>query len=245
MAQSQNDFEMLLMEADQTDPEADAGADIEQFMPGGGTATIRLGDDEVLQKVLVLLALEAGTNIEQFRPATSRTRGFVAVGAAEMVGRMMGLVASGANLEEADENGDTLLHVAAAGSHAALAYLLLTAGADVNARNNLGDTPLLSAHKSHKTFSDASVFRRYQLDINIPRMKFRLLLINNLLAFGADVTARNREGETLLTINRGIANAIDNEATDARCNLAGRFLLALVMFVAACVFLIPMILAPK
>jgi len=98
MAQNQNDLEeKLLTEADQTEPGAAAGAnlaqvtqstvpDIEQgTVPQEGTAASWLGGDVqraeiVFTTVRRLLGKEAGTNIDDFRPATSRTRGYVGLG---------------------------------------------------------------------------------------------------------------------------------------------------------------------
>lgn len=57
------------------------------------------------------------------------------------------LVKAGSNINSRDERGDTLLHVAANNDNAALASAVLVLGADPNAVNNSGDTPLAIAER--------------------------------------------------------------------------------------------------
>ena len=49
---------------------------------------------------------------------------------------------SAANVDERDADGWTVLHYACKGGHAHVVEWLLGLGADVNARNNYGSTPL-------------------------------------------------------------------------------------------------------
>jgi ankyrin repeat protein len=59
--------------------------------------------------------------------------------------RVVQLIDKGASFDVTDEDGETLLHIAAERGHDRIAALLVEKGLDVNARNNDGGTPLHKA----------------------------------------------------------------------------------------------------
>jgi hypothetical protein len=86
------------------------------------------------------------------------------------------LAASPELAHERDANGNTPLHVAAEGSSATPVAALLAAGAEADARNSLGETPLLR-HVKRSSFAPDDVE-----------------VLSLLLAHGADVNAADSEG---------------------------------------------------
>ncbi|KAJ3488916.1 hypothetical protein NLG97_g6100 [Lecanicillium saksenae] len=103
------------------------------------------------------------------------------------------LCANGADINAAMENGETPLHILSGLSDDGVqtARILLTANANVAARDSVGDTPLHNA-------------ARHAL------VPWRQELISCLLHAGADIEARNARGETPL-----IAAAINVELDEA------------------------------
>ena len=90
---------------------------------------------------------------------------------------MSALVAAGADVEAADENGNTALALEAMQGNAACVSTLLAAGADVDAANKDSKTALMwAAMTGHKA------------------------CVSLLLAAGADVEAANRDGGTALML---------------------------------------------
>jgi ankyrin repeat protein len=90
----------------------------------------------------------------------------------EMVDR---LLASGADTDSRDENGETALHLAAHVGHAAVCTTLLDAGAPIEAASETGYTPLhMAAERGHAA------------------------IVRSLLSRGADVTATTTLGATPL-----------------------------------------------
>jgi ankyrin repeat protein len=95
------------------------------------------------------------------------------------------LLAAGLDPNLGDRNGFTPLHFAAQSWQPEIATALLAAGAEVDARNRYGNTPLWTA-----------VFES----------RGRAELIDLLRAAGADPHAGNRSGQTPLGLARLIAN---------------------------------------
>lgn len=148
------------------------GADVERKDKDGLTplmAAVMNGHCEV-EKVLI----EAGVNIEESN-SFGMTALLYAINGGVEAARI--LLDVGAKLEAKNENfnlgfhctdeggnavpeimirkGNTVLHCAAAAGNAALAELLIKAGADVHARNGEGDTPImLAAEGGHKNVID-------------------------------------------------------------------------------------------
>lgn len=89
------------------------------------------------------------------------------------------LIGRGANPNEVDDNGVSMLGTAAIANNLAMAQLLLAKGAKVNFVDKLGMTPLLYA--ASIDFGDTAVMEA-------------------LIAAGADLRARNKEGETAIDL---------------------------------------------
>jgi hypothetical protein len=95
------------------------------------------------------------------------------------------LVASGADVNERDKNGDLPLAYAAATGDLASVQKLLSSGADINARNQQGSTALMLA--AHRGGAD---------------------VLGALIAAGADVNARNTLGQTALSFAGSVEASI-------------------------------------
>ncbi len=98
------------------------------------------------------------------------------VGDAEMVEY---LISKGANPNDADDDGVTALEWAAIGNQAGVARALIARGAAVNHADKFGMTPLLYA--ASVDFGDTAV-------------------IEKLIAGGADLKAKNKQGQTALDL---------------------------------------------
>ena len=115
------------------------------------------------------------------------------------------LIRAGANVRWADMSNDTPLHYAVVGDYPETVNLLLLAGADVNARNLRGGTPLFYTHVE----SVADLLLRSGADPNAQNEYGRTplfcrdecfdpypteALARLFLAHGADVNARDHQG---------------------------------------------------
>lgn len=61
------------------------------------------------------------------------------------------LLDRGIEIDTVDPDGNTCLHIAAGNNLSSIARVLINRGADVNARNNDGDTPIMLCHWSEST----------------------------------------------------------------------------------------------
>ena len=89
-------------------------------------------------------------------------------------------------------NGDTPLHDVAFGGRYRLAELLIAEGADVNARNHEGDTPL------HRVTQRVLTGLTDKADVLKGLMRTRRDIAELLIKNGADVNAKNRHSNTPL-----------------------------------------------
>lgn len=94
------------------------------------------------------------------------------------------LLKHGAKVSSADNNGDTALHFAVRSANDVVIRQLLRTSADIEARNNIGWTPLLVATKTEFLISG-------------------LRVVKTLLVAGADPTVESLDGQTLLSSEIG------------------------------------------
>jgi ankyrin repeat protein len=124
------------------------------------------------QRAIAKLLIAAGAETVAVKNETDQRMLHDAFGDIEWV-RL--LLANGADTEEKDEDGNTLLHLAARDPNREIAGLLLAHHADVNARNNRRVTPL--SYAAARGHTDLTAL---------------------LLANGADVNAQDNGGDTAL-----------------------------------------------
>ncbi|MDI6748030.1 MAG: ankyrin repeat domain-containing protein [Rhodocyclaceae bacterium] len=122
-------------------------------------------------------------------------------------------VRSNFNIHRADESGNEPLMYALKLGHTVVAKILLDAGADVNARDRLGLTPLLVAcgntTRGYKTIAEALIKKGAQINVR-DSLGFTPLLLSLsggildiarlLIERGADVSVCTKKGETALTL---------------------------------------------
>ena len=102
--------------------------------------------------------------------------------------------------------GQTALHDAAINGHNEIAKLLISKGADVDAKKNPGETPLHAASRALAGLEFAGDTSEWPADLSVDGIKE---IVELLIANGADVNMRDREGLTPLDyaspVNRAIA----------------------------------------
>ncbi len=116
-----------------------AGANVDIQNRNGETALFRLGMTNMENTVTELLKAGIDTNLKD---GHSRTAVMTHLDKPETVAA---LIAAGADVTTADQDGNTPLHAASFGVQEKTVRMLVRAGADVNAVNNRGETPLIVA----------------------------------------------------------------------------------------------------
>jgi ankyrin repeat protein/L-ascorbate metabolism protein UlaG (beta-lactamase superfamily) len=148
------------------------------------------------------------------------------------------LLAAGADATIASDNGWTLLHRLAQTPNVPveIARLFVEAGADVNAKNNEGDTPLAMACERGST-DIVKYFASKGADVNVATGVFKATglhaaaakgygdLAAFLIASGADVNAKDGEGRTPLYYadrfgHADIAKALEAKGAKGGCKAA-------------------------
>jgi uncharacterized protein len=168
----------------------------------------RTGESAILtavyhrQKEIVNLLVARGATLTLFEAC--------AAGEVERTERLM--ATEGPALDAFSADGWTPLHLAAYFGHAKIAEMLISRGADVNARsrNSTGNTPLHAAlagnhklvaglllgHGADVNAADAAGWR----PLHLAAANNNIDAITTLIAQGADVTAPNGEAQTALSL---------------------------------------------
>ena len=95
--------------------------------------------------------------------------------------------------------GLTLLHAAAAGGHKDVVELLIAKGANVNAENNKGKTPVdFAQSRNRKAIVELLIARGANISLHAAVRFGDLAKVENILEDGADVDAKDRGGYTPL-----------------------------------------------
>ena len=130
-------------------------------------------------------------------------------------------------LRVAINNHSTPLHLASENGHTEVVKLLIDKGADVNARDSMGRTPLHRASQKRERNNERSV----PININVASKEHMLETVKLLIRQGADVNARDDDGSTPLHLayqkgDEDIIDALeqagaDKEAKDNSNNTPG------------------------
>jgi len=131
----------------------------------------------------------------------------------------------GADMNRKNDQGDTVLHIAASLGRTDFAELLIAHGADVNVRNKFGETPLhVAASAGSKDVLALLIAKGADLNATNPRGRTPLHVASEihdksavevLASHGADVNIKDKYGETPLRSARHKLKTWDKLASHA------------------------------
>ncbi|MCP4704062.1 MAG: hypothetical protein GY865_05590 [candidate division Zixibacteria bacterium] len=128
---------------------------------------------------------------------------------------MVSYFKAGGPVLHSNDEGDSILHAAAEGWQFQMVQFLILSGADVNARNNNGETPLHIIIRSNDAPFEGK-FLRHTTPENARKETFRILLCN-----GADTSIQDNRGGNALHVaaSEGDVIGIDELAIGGRIKL--------------------------
>ena len=185
------------------------GADVNARNVDGRTPLIYAASDSNAEETVELL-LQHGADVH-----ATDNEGLSALLIADSAEILDLLLAAGADPKQTDAQGNTLLHVNSGcdSDHDAFIERLFELELDVNARNNDGATPLISACKNYSPGSEfITALLEHGADINARDNKGRTALMHAaanayypsalelLIERGADHTLRDNDGKSIYTI---------------------------------------------
>lgn len=160
---------------------------------------------------VVRLLLEQGADLAaRDKPGNTPLHSAVRGGYRNIVGLVLG---AGADVNATDYNSNVPLHMALTlDSNSDILMMLLSAGADVNAKNSFGNTPLHLTVTLNRERSSAETLLEYGASLEFRNKSGNTALLEAidrenseiailLLQRGADIFARNRVGESPLSLS--------------------------------------------
>ena len=123
------------------------------------------------------------------------------------------LISEETDVNAKDEFGCTLLHDAVRTKKTDAINILLKHGADINAQDNNGNTPLFTAIRRSANSKVIDILLKHNADVNIANnagqtpifiaaSRGHINTVEKLIESGADVNIKDADGETPLTIVR-------------------------------------------
>lgn len=198
----------------------DAGADV-NLKNSEGNTSIHMAFDVTDEEIIKLLCdCGADVSIENNEGSTAMEVCIYSDDFKCSVNMAKMFFDAGGDVNRKTIDGETLLHLAAAGCEEDLVRYLISLGLDVNARDDCGQTPLLSVAESD-CFDMRQLRQDYMSSLGPMDEMFGVFnTIKLLLMSGADANAVNNKGETLL---HALARESDEKLIELLLNQMKKF----------------------